>query len=62
MPVRLHPNVLRSIVLAADMKVDKIHYLRFKSALKKFDSELTKDFFEFASKSVYNGPEPEDIW
>lgn len=53
---------IRRIVLATDMKADKTYYLRFKSALKKLDSQFFMDYLEFAPTVVYNGATPEDIW
>ncbi len=53
---------IRRIITAKDFDVNKTYYLRFKSALKKLDSQLFMDYFEFVPKSVYNGAEPEDIW
>ena len=53
---------IRRIITTADMKADKTYYLRFKSALKKFDAEIGMDFFELASTYVYNGATQEDIW
>ena len=55
-------GVIRKIVTTADLKADKTYYMRFKSALKKYDAELALDYFEFASTAVYNGAKPEDIW
>ena len=53
---------VRKIIVTADMKADKTYYLRFKSALRKLDAELNIDYFEFASKAVYNDVLPEDYW
>lgn len=53
---------IRRIITTANMEADKTYYLRFKSALKKFDAEIGMDFFEYASTAVYNGPIQEDIW
>lgn len=53
---------IRRIVLATDMKADKTYYLRFKSALKKLDSQFFMDYIEFTPTVVYNGAIPEDIW
>ena len=53
---------VRRIVTIADMKANETYYLRFKTALKKTDSQFFMDYFEFASTTVYNGPTAEDIW
>lgn len=53
---------LRRIITVADMKADQDYYLRFKTALKKTDSQFFFDYLEYASTNVYNGPTPEDIW
>ena len=61
-PVRTHRNTNRKIFVTADLKADKVYYMRFKSALKKTDSQFFMDYFEYASSKVYNSPEGEDIW
>lgn len=61
-PCRLRSTTVRRIITVANMKADETYYLRFKSALKKTDSQFFMDYFEFASTSVYNGPKSEDIW
>ena len=53
---------LRRIITVSDMEAGKDYYLRFKTALKKTDSQFFMDYFEFASTAVYNGPTAEDIW
>lgn len=53
---------LRRIITTANMDADKTYYLRFKTALKKADSQFFMDFFEIVPTSVYNGALPEDIW
>ncbi|MBR4552357.1 MAG: fasciclin domain-containing protein [Bacteroidaceae bacterium] len=53
---------LRKIVTTADMKAGKTYYIRFKSALKKTDSQFFVDYFEFTPKHIYNGVDPEDTW
>lgn len=55
-------GVVRRIITVADMKADRDYYLRFKSALKKNDSQFDGDYIEYASTAVYNGPTAEDIW
>ena len=40
----------------------KSYYIRFKSALKKLDSQFFMDFFEYAPSNIFNGATPEDIW
>lgn len=61
-PCRLRSTTVRRIITIADMKANETYYLRFKSALKKTDSQFFMDYFEFASTSVFNGPKSEDIW
>ena len=53
---------LRRIVTTANMEAGKSYYLRFKTALKKSDSQFFMDYFEFVPTSIYNGALPEDIW
>ena len=53
---------VRRIITVADMKANVPYYLRFKTALKKTDSQFFMDYFEYAHTSVYNGPVAEDIW
>ncbi len=53
---------LRKIITTAEMKAGRPYYIRFKSALKKTDSQFFVDYFEFAPKHVYNGVNPEDTW
>lgn len=53
---------IRRIVTTHDMKANETYYLRFKSALKKLDSQLFLDYFEFVPTNVYNGTTAEDIW
>lgn len=53
---------LRKIITVANMSANETYYLRFKSALKKSDSQFFMDYFEFVPTSVYNGTEEEDIW
>lgn len=53
---------VRRIIVTADMKSGHVYYLRFKSALKKLDSQFFLDYFEIVPTSVYNGVQPEDIW
>ena len=55
-------RTVRKILLTANMKADKTYYIRFKSALRKLDAELSIDYFEYASKAVYNNVLPEDYW
>ena len=64
-PVRLRGGTwgcIRRVIATAHMEADKTYYIRFKSALKKFDAEIGMDFFELASSHVYNGAIQEDIW
>ena len=60
--VRSDKNTNRKVLLTADMKANKTYYLRFKSALKKTDSQFFIDYFEFASSKVFNASKSEDIW
>lgn len=53
---------IRRIINIYDLKADKTYYLRFKSALKKLDSQFFMDYFEFVPSNIYNGATPEDIW
>lgn len=53
---------IRRIVATEYMEPGKSYYLRYKSALKKLDSQLQIDYIEIVPKEVYNGSEPEDIW
>ena len=53
---------LRRIVTVSEMSSGKTYYLRFKSALKKLDSQLFLDYFEIVPTSVFNGVKAEDIW
>lgn len=64
-PVRARSGsaaAIRRIVGVFNMEADKTYYLRFKTALKKLDSQFFLDYFEFVPTQVYNGPTPEDIW
>lgn len=60
--VRADKNTNRKVLLTADMKANKTYYIRFKSALKKTDSQFFIDYFEYASSRVYNSSKSEDIW
>jgi len=53
---------IRRIVTVATMDPNKSYYLRFKSALKKLDSQFFLDYFEIVPTNIYNGTTPEDIW
>ena len=55
-------GAVRRIITVANMEAGKTYYLRFKTALKKTDSQFYMDYLEIASPSVYNGPTIEDIW
>lgn len=61
-PVRSRSRSMRRIITVADLKADKVYYIRFKSALKKLDSQCQLDAIEFASSYVYNGVKAEDVW
>ena len=53
---------LRKIITTATMQAGKSYYIRFKSALKKTNSQFFVDYFEFVPKHIYNGVDPEDTW
>ena len=53
---------LRKILTTQTLEANKTYYLRFKSTLKKTDSQFFVDYFEFVPKSVYDGVEAEDVW
>ncbi|MBQ7634274.1 MAG: fasciclin domain-containing protein [Bacteroidaceae bacterium] len=53
---------LRKIVTTMNLDANRTYYMRFKSALKKTDSQFFVDYFEFVPKSVYDGVIPEDVW
>lgn len=53
---------VRRIIVNADMKSGQSYYLRFKTALKKLDSQFFLDYFEIVPTSIYNGAQSEDIW
>lgn len=55
-------GAVRRIITVTNMEAGKNYYLRFKSALKKTDSQFYMDYVEYASTAVYNGPTVEDIW
>lgn len=61
-PARNRPGNLRRIITVANMKADKKYYLRYKSALKKSDSQCQLDYLEYASTAVYNGVKAENFW
>lgn len=53
---------VRRIITVSYMEPGKSYYLRFKSALKKLDSQFFLDYFEMVPSNIYNGTTPEDIW
>lgn len=55
-------SCMRRIVIQTQLEPNKTYYLRFKSALKKLDSQLFLDFIEYAPKNIFNGAQEEDIW
>lgn len=56
-------SCVRRIITTANMKANETYYLRFKTALKKTDSQFFMDYIEYASTNVYNNPgKSEDIW
>lgn len=64
-PVRMRSGTVacvRRIITVARMEPGKSYYLRFKSALKKLDSQFFLDYFEIVPSNIYNGTEAEDIW
>ena len=59
---RSYSGHLRRIVTVERLEPGKSYYLRYKSALKKLDSQLQIDYIEIVPKEVYSGSEPENIW
>lgn len=59
---RKRRQALRRIITNDVLDPQKTYYLRFKTALKKIDSQFFMDYFEFVPTNVYNGAEAEDIW
>lgn len=59
---RSYSGHLRRIVTVERLEPGKSYYLRYKSALKKFDAQLQIDYIEIVPTEVYNGSEPEDVW
>lgn len=56
-------NVLRRIIVSADMDPDKTYYIKFKSVLDDKEKEHIMDYMEYCAKEVYDNPEEsEDIW
>ena len=55
-------SCMRRIVIQTQLEPNKTYYLRFKSALKKLDSQLFLDFIEYAPKNIFNGAQEENIW
>lgn len=53
---------VRRIVGIVYMEAGKTYYMRFKSALKKLDSQFFMDYFEYCPTIVYNGASAEDPW
>lgn len=53
---------VRRIVGIVRMEEGKTYYMRFKSALKKLDSQFFMDYFEYCPTTVYNGASAEDPW
>lgn len=53
---------VRRIVGIQYMEAGKVYYMRFKSALKKLDSQFFMDYFEYCPTIVYNGASAEDPW
>ncbi len=55
-------KVLRRIVVREEMKADEVYYLRLKSVLRDYDTEMFLDYVEFCPKEVYDNPViPEDM-
>ena len=59
---RSYSGHLRRIVTIERMEPGKSYYLRYKSALKKLDSQLQIDYIEIVPKEIYGGNEAEDVW
>lgn len=53
---------IRRIIGVFQMDANKTYYLRFKTALKKLDSQFFLDYFEIVPTVIYNGAQEEDIW
>ncbi|MBP3228442.1 MAG: fasciclin domain-containing protein [Bacteroidaceae bacterium] len=53
---------LRKIVTTQVLEAGKSYYIRFKSSLKKTNSQFFVDYFEFVPKAVYDGVQAEDVW
>lgn len=53
---------IRRIITQATLEADKEYYLRFKSVLRKTDSQFFMDYFELVPSAIYNGVQEEDIW
>ena len=54
--------VVRRIVGIQYMEAGKTYYIRFKSALKKLDSQFFLDYIEYCPSNVYNGSAAENPW
>jgi hypothetical protein len=59
---RSYSGHLRRIVAVERLEPGKSYYLRYKSALKKYDAQLQIDYIEIVPKEVYNGSTAEDVW
>ena len=60
---RSQPDVLRKIIVSADMIPEKTYYLKFKSVLDNEKKQCNLDYLEFCAKEVFANPEEtEDIW
>ncbi|MBQ2123676.1 MAG: fasciclin domain-containing protein [Bacteroidaceae bacterium] len=59
---RAYSGHIRRIVTTERLEPGTSYYLRYKSALKKLDSQLQIDYIEIVPKEVYNGNEAEDVW
>ena len=59
---RAYSGHIRRIVTTERLRPGTSYYLRYKSALKKLDSQLQIDYIEIVPKEVYNGNEAEDVW
>ena len=60
---RSQSDVLRKIIVSADMVPEKTYYLKFKSVLENEKKQCNLDYLEFCAKEVFDNPvEAEDIW
>lgn len=61
--LRTASEVIRRIIVSADMDPNKTYYLKFKSVLDDEQKQCYMDYIEYCAKEVYDNPEEsEDIW